>query len=308
MGISFDLLRTFKVVAYYGNVSKAAKKLCLTQPSVTKAIKKLEEQLNVTLFVREKKGVALTDIGKALYRYIVDSINTLDNVELVANQINENDIGKLRIGAGESITRNLLKKTIVEYKKLHPGITIELSNHSSDQLYNDLRYGRLDIIFLNSTIIINQNKYKHFKLADIEDCFFTSPKFYKYVHNITNIKSILSQSLIVQNDNYDTRIFLDSLCIKNNIQLKPTLEMDRHSLIVEFVKAGLGIGFATKQYIESYLKNGELIEINVDFNIEKRFINCIYRNEKDIKVKKFIELLKYNVNNTSNMLSEDEYE
>lgn len=297
MDVSFDLLRTFKIVAQYGSISKAAQKLCVTQPSITKSIKKLETQLNMTLFVREKKGMILTDNGKLLYRYILDSINTLDGVELLAKNVNLNDVGKLKIGAGDSVTRNLLKKTIVEYKKLHPGISIEISNSSSEDLYNDLRYGRVDLIFINSTVIINENKYKCFKLTDIEDCFFTIPEMYKKIKNVTNIKSILSQSLIVQNEKYDTRTFLNSICLKNNIQLKPTIELERHGLMIEFVKEGLGIGFATKQYIKSYLDSGELIELNVNFNIQKRHINCVYRNNKNAKVKNFIELLKYNIQN-----------
>lgn len=297
MEVSFDLLRTFKVVAQYGSISKASKKLCLTQPSVTKTIKKLESQLNMTLFVREKKGMVLTDNGKMLYRYIIDSINTLDNVELLAKNVNLSDVGKLKIGAGDSVTRNLLKKTIVEFKKLNPGITIEISNSSSIDLYNDLRYGRIDIIFINSTVIINENKYKSFKLIDIEDCFFTIPEIYEKVKNVTNIKSILSQSLIVQNEKYDTRTFLNAICLRNNIQLKPIIELDRHGLMIEFVKEGLGIGFATKQYIKPYLDSGELIELNVNFDIQKRHINCVYRNNKNIKVKKFLDLLKYNFKN-----------
>jgi len=295
MDISLDLLKIFKTVAYYGNISKAAKKLCVTQPSVTKSIKKLENQLNINLFVREKKGMILTDDGKRLYRYIIDSINTLDNVELVAKNINESDVGILRIGAGESVTKHILKNTIIEYKKLHPGITIELINLSSEQLYNDIRYGRIDLAFINSTVIINENKYKTFKLIDIEDCFFTIPSFAKKIKNISNLKNILSESLIIQNEKYDTRTFLNAICIKNNIQLKPTIELDRHGLIVEFVKEGLGIGFATKQYIQQYLESGELVEINVNFNIEKRFIKCVYRNDKNKKVNNFITLLKHNI-------------
>lgn len=297
MDISFDLLKVFKEVAFYESVSKAAKKLCVTQPSVTKSIKKLENQLNITLFVREKKGLVLTDDGKRLYRYIVDSINILNGVENFTKNINENNIGTIKIGAGESVTRNILKKTIIEYKKLYPGITIELVNSSSDQLYNDLRYGRLDIVFINSTVVINENKYKFFKLIDIEDCFFTIPSYYKKIENVTNLKSILSQSLIVQNEKYDTRVFLNSICLKNNIQLKPTIELDRHSLIVEFVLEGLGIGFATKQYILNYFKSGELVELPVNFNIEKRYINCVYKNEKNIKLNNFLKLLKYNMRN-----------
>lgn len=295
MDISFDLLRIFKVVAQSGSISKASKKLCVTQPSITKSIKKLETLLNTILFVRDKKGITLTDNGKMLYRYILDSINTLDGVELIAKNININDIGKLKIGAGDSVTKNILKKTIVEYKKLHPGITIEISNLSSEELYNDLRYGRVDLIFINSTVIINENKYKSFKLLDIEDCFFTIPSIYEKTKNITNIKSILSQSLIVQNEKYDTRTFLNAICLKNNIQLKPTIELDRHGLMVEFVKEGLGIGFATKQYIQPYLDSGELKELNIDFKIQKRYIKCVYRNVKNDKVKKFIDLLNYNI-------------
>ena len=169
MNISYDLLKIFKVVAYYESISKAAKILCVTQPSVTKSIKKLESELNMNLFIREKKGIVLSDDGKRLYKYIVDSINTLSNIENYAKNINENDVGVIKIGAGESITKNILKKTIIEFKKLYPGITIELINSSSEQLYNDLRYGSLDLVFINSTVIINKNKYKSFKLIDIEE-------------------------------------------------------------------------------------------------------------------------------------------
>lgn len=300
MDISLDLLKIFKTVAFYENISKAAKKLCVTQPSVTKSVKKLENQLNITLFVREKKGMVLTDDGKRLYRYIIDSINTLDNIEYVAKNINESDVGILRIGAGESVTKHILKHTIIEYKKLHPGITIELINLSSEQLYNDIRYGRIDLAFINSTVIINENKYQSFKLIDIEDCFFTTPDFAKKIKNVTNLKSILSESLIIQNEKYDTRTFLNAICIKNNIQLKPTIELDRHGLIVEFVKEGLGIGFATKQYIQDYLDKGELVEINVNFNIEKRFIKCVYRNDQNKKVNNFLTLLKRNIKSFKN--------
>lgn len=81
-------------------------------------------------------------------------------------------------------------------------------------LYDDLRYGRVDIIFINSTIIVNENKYNSFKLLDIEDCFFTNPESYQKLKKVTNLKQILSENLIVQNERYDTRPCLESICIK----------------------------------------------------------------------------------------------
>ena len=58
---------------------------------------------------------------------------------------------------------------------------------------------------------------------------------------------------------------------------------------------GLGIGFATKEYIKPYLDSKELIEIKIDFNIEKRHINAVYRNENNTKLNNFIKILKNNI-------------
>ena len=297
MDFSLDLLKIFKTVAHYNSVSKAANELCVTQPSVTKSIKKLESILNITLFVREKKGMVLTDAGEALYKYISDSINILNGVELVAKGLSENDVGKIRIGAGESVTKSLLLKTIIEYKKLHPGVTIEVVNSGNEQMYNDLRYGKLDIVFINSTVPVNANKYEVFKLTDIEDCFFTTQEMAEKLKNVTNIKSILSQSMVVQNENHDTRTFLSKICLKNNIHLKANIVVDRHSLIIEFVKAGLGIGFATKEYIQNYLDSHELVILDTNIDIEKRYINCVYRSKKSVKLNRFVDLLKHNIKN-----------
>ena len=109
------------------------------------------------------------------------------------------------------------------------------------------------------------------------------------------LNQFFQKNLIVQNERYDTRTFLESICIKNNIQLKQTIELDRHNLIVEFVKEGLGIGFATKQYIQKHLESKELYELKVDFNIQKRFIKGVHRNNNNQKVKSFIKLLLENV-------------
>ena len=73
--------------------------------------------------------------------------------------------------------------------------------------------------------------------------------------------------------------------------------MDRHSLIIEFVKAGLGIGFATKEYIQNYLDSHELVILDTNIDIEKRYINCVYRSKKSVKLNRFVDLLKHNIKN-----------
>ena len=69
MDINYESYKIFYHVALNQSISKAADKLLISQPAVSYQIKVLEEQLGITLFVRTKKGVTLTDEGKILYLY-----------------------------------------------------------------------------------------------------------------------------------------------------------------------------------------------------------------------------------------------
>ena len=70
MNVNFELYRIFYVVANAGNITKASKELCISQPAVTQSIRTLEEQLGGKLFIRTPKGVVLTNEGEILYNYI----------------------------------------------------------------------------------------------------------------------------------------------------------------------------------------------------------------------------------------------
>ena len=73
INVDIELYRIFYTVASCGNITKAAEKLYISQPAVTMSIKKLEKELEIKLFVRNKRGVTLTPEGKVLYGYIENS-------------------------------------------------------------------------------------------------------------------------------------------------------------------------------------------------------------------------------------------
>lgn len=292
MNVSLDLLRVFKIVAYYNSISKASDVLCVTQPSVSKSIKKLESELGVNLFIRERKGMRLTEDGKRVYRHIIDSINILDKTELIAKEISELESGNLRIGASLSATKHLLVDAVADFKKLYPHINIKILNSPTDKLYNDLRYEKLDIIFINSTFNVSERYIKE-PVCEIEDCFFVSKKYYDKVKGIKDIESFVLENMIIQNEGFDTRTFFVNKCLKNNSKFIPILEIDRNAILVDFVLKDLGVGFATKQFIQEYLDTDKIVELKTNFNIEKRKVNAVYRNNKNKKVAKLLELVKY---------------
>lgn len=301
MDISLDLLRTFKLVAYYNSVSKAAEKLCVTQSSVSKAIKKLEDDLKLTLFIREKKGMKLTESGKILYHHIYDSISTLEKTYDVLQGINELDNGSLHIGASLSAIKHLLIDAVTDFKKLYPHVEIIINNTSSAELYTRLKNEKLDLIFINSTVKVNQ-MYATKEILEIEDCFFVSKEYYEKIKNVDNLEEYILKNVIVQNIGYDTRKFFVEKCLKRNISFKPILQVDRNSTLVNFVLKGLGVGFATKVFIQDYIDSGEVVVLDTNFKLDKRKLIAVYKNAKNKKIEKFLELVDYYKNKSTDQV------
>ena len=81
MNIDLELYRLFYVVAKNGNMTKASEELHISQPAISQSIKKLENQLDGTLFLRSRKGMELTSEGKMFFDYIKGALNLIENAE-----------------------------------------------------------------------------------------------------------------------------------------------------------------------------------------------------------------------------------
>ena len=138
MYISYDYYRIFYYVAKYGNLSQAAKQLLNNQPNMTRAIKNLEGELGCPLFLRTNRGMKLTPEGERLYAH----------VRIAFEQITESrtlQTGTVSVAASEVALRCLLLPVLKEFRLLHPGIHIRISNHSTPQAIAALKEGTADI-------------------------------------------------------------------------------------------------------------------------------------------------------------------
>ena len=97
--------KIFYEVARTGNISKAAKELYISQPAISKAIGKLEESLNTTLFFRSSRGVQLTEEGEILYEYVRSAFDSLTRGEEELKRVHEFHIGHLRIGVSNTLCK-----------------------------------------------------------------------------------------------------------------------------------------------------------------------------------------------------------
>lgn len=295
MNVNLDLYRIFYIVAKNESISVAADVLFISQPAITFQIKKLEEQLGISLFTRTKRGVILTDEGKVLFDYVNNAIENIINGENALSNLKNLDSGIIRIGASTTVCRHVVMPYLEKFHELYPKIDIQIVNNLTANLLKELRNGNLDILFLNMPM--NENKDLNIiPINDVQDIFVGNKKYYDLTKGKVNLKELNEYPLIFQKLPSNTRAYLNNYLKSNNVDLKPQLEVVSYNLIMDLVKAGFGIGYATKEFIKNELENKTLYEIEVIPKVPKRFIGIVTMDKKtpNYSVKKLIEMMTEN--------------
>ena len=287
-----ELYKIFYIVAKNGSISAAANILFISQPAITFQIKKLEEQLGVSLFTRTKHGVILTEEGKTLFNYVKTGMENIINGENAIRNLKNLDSGTIRIGVSTTICRYILMPHLEKFHEKYPKIDIQINNNLSNNLLKELRNGNLDILIMFSPE--NDNKDLIIKpITDVQDIFVGNKKYYDLTKGKLNIKNLESYPLILPSSSSNSRIHLNNFFKENKCDINPKLEVVSYNLIIDLIKAGFGIGYATKEFILDELNNKSLYEIKIDNNIPKRtiVIATIDKKEPNYSSKKLIEMI-----------------
>lgn len=261
MNINFELYRIFYVVANNSNITKASIELNISQPAVSKSIKKLEEELGGDLFIRTKRGVILTEEGIEFYKYIKEAMDYIYNAENKFKDLINLDIGNIRIGISSTLTREFLLPYLKIFHERYPNISVEISTNISIELIERLKNGLLDIVIYNLSNHLDK-ELNIIKCMEVHDCFIYSPIL--KINNNIKLEDLNKYPLILQPKSNNTRKLLDDYMLTKNITLKPSMELASYNLVVDFTKIGFGIGYATKEYIKKELDEGSLIELNIN--------------------------------------------
>lgn len=272
MNIDFELYRIFYVVAKNRNITKASKELNISQPAISKSIKNLEEQLGGQLFFRTKRGVILTDEGKEFYKYISQAIEYIYNAENKFSDLVNLETGCIKIGISTTLTKEFLLPYLEKFHYLYPKIDIQIVTSYTDDLMTKLKNGLIDILILNLNNKNYGNDIEIIKCRKIQDCFVVGEKFKSLASQELSFNELNNYPLLLQAKGSSTREFLDDMAKTNNITLKPNIELASYSLVSEFVKIGFGIGYVTRDYVKSAIKNKELFELNLKEKIPNRYI------------------------------------
>ena len=281
-------LNIFINVAKTLNITKTSKELYLAQPSVSLAIKELENEYNIKLFKRIKQRLILTEEGKVLLRYakqIVSDINLFDDK---ANNLAKKP--KLNLACSLSIGENYLAN-LIKYYKDKEDFSFHFNILISSKIINGILNGDYDLGIVESEV--NDKSLIKIKLMEDKLKVIASRDFSL---NELDIYELAKYNLILREELSGTRIYTNNIFNQHNLNIIPYAEASSNESALDFVKNGLGIGILPSSCCNKYILNKSIKEIKLkDINLTRN-IYLIYLNNKILSENE-IKLINYFKNN-----------
>jgi DNA-binding transcriptional LysR family regulator len=150
------VLKYFLMVAREKNITKAAEQLYITQPTLSRQLSQLEDELGVKLFQRGQHGIALTEDGMLLRRRALEIIALSDKVERELSHGEDVLSGEIAIGSGETKSIQTLAGMMAEFRKEHLDVTFDIYTATADDIKERLERGLVDIGVLVEPVDISQ--------------------------------------------------------------------------------------------------------------------------------------------------------
>ncbi len=185
---NLDYYKYFYYAAKYGSISKAAKKLNITQPAATKVLHNLEKQLDCPLFLRTGRGVVLTMEGEILYDELIPAFEHLQEAEKRIAQSHSLEHGILRIGVDSLVSQTLIQDSVARYNQLYPGIYTSISKLYLPTILTDLANEVIDcavILTIRAPFkgyemyqsLIQDSSFKQYLLYTLTDDFVVGSRY-----------------------------------------------------------------------------------------------------------------------------------
>lgn len=241
-------LRYFVAVAEEENVSRAALKLHVSQPALSRQIRDLEDELGFLLLERSAKSVRLTEAGRMFLTEARAVLQRADDAVRAARAIADGGSSELHVGYAPSLTTQILPPTLRAFQAELPKVRVRLHDLSTEEMLAGLREGKLQIAFVvrSTPTILRGLRFQELLRAPI--CLAVTPKHPLAGRRLVTLKEVADEPFIT----YSRKDYPDAhehlAAIFAAIKSKPRIveEHDSVSSLIAAVEAGNGVALAAQ--------------------------------------------------------------
>lgn len=254
-----EKFKIFCAVAETRSFSKASKIVHITQPAVSLQIQAIEELFETKLFDRTGNSLRLTPAGDILYKHAREILRTYASLEKDIGKITGTIKGGVAIGASTTLGNHVLPDIIIDFKKKHPKIKINLHIGNTRRIEDLLVSGFIDFGF-----VAGEPSKSNLKIEKImsDELVFIIPPFHSWSKkNVISIFEAMKEPFILREEGSGTRQKVEEYFESHGIgidKLHTVLVLGSNEAIKEAVKAGIGISVVSRLAVQREIDEGKL--------------------------------------------------
>ncbi|HUB78856.1 MAG TPA: LysR family transcriptional regulator [Bryobacteraceae bacterium] len=283
-------LHVFLTVATEKSFSRAAEKLLRTQPAVSLALQRLEQELGEKLIDRSGKDLILTDAGRTVLEYARRFESLQQELDNSLAELRDNSAGRLIIGANESTILYLLPR-IEEYREMYPKVKVQVRRSFSSKIPNELLDGNLELGVISYDPADERLKSKVIYTDSL--ALVVSPQ-HRLAHRKTvSISELGTETFVAHNVLSPYREVVIREFQSHRVPLRMDVEMPTVETIRKMVQNNAGVAFLPRMCVEQEIDQGVLCEVRVkEIHVERK-IRLVYPTRRALSHagRAFLELL-----------------
>ncbi|MDW4324379.1 LysR family transcriptional regulator [Staphylococcus saprophyticus] len=276
-------MKYFVEVVKNGGMTRASKHLYIAQSTISKNIKSIEDEFNVTLFDRRKKHIILTDIGQIFYDKCVEALAILDDLSLEMDDVTNIERGHIRLGISAIMDVRLFTESLNQFHSMYPNVTYEVVEGGGKAVEFYLNNDEIDVGI--TTLPVDDDIYHAVPLYK-EKLMLVVDKNSKYAkQSAVYLGDLKNERFIMFHDDYYIKDQIIESCRKVGFHPKVVAKMAQITFIENMILDGIGVSILPESIVSILNKDITGIEItggDVNWNLgiiwkKESYINYVTR-------------------------------
>lgn len=276
-------MKYFVEVVKNGGMTRASKHLYIAQSTISKNIKSIEDEFNVTLFDRRKKHIILTDIGQIFYDKCVEALAILDDLSLEMDDVTNIERGHIRLGVSAIMDVRLFTESLNQFHSMYPNVTYEVVEGGGKAVEFYLNNDEIDVGI--TTLPVDDDIYHAVPLYK-EKLILVVDKNSKYAkQSAVYLGDLKNERFIMFHDDYYIKDQIIESCRKVGFHPKVVAKMAQITFIENMILDGIGVSILPESIVSILNKDITGIEItgaDVNWNLgiiwkKESYINYVTR-------------------------------
>lgn len=272
-------LQAFALVASERSFSAAARKLHRTQPAVSQAIRRLEDELGDRLFDRSSRNGVLTEAGTLLLQHAERLLRLAADAELAIRELQHVRKGRVLIGANEAAVHSLLPY-IQQFTAAHPGVSVDVRRTPSRKVAAELMDHSIDFGVL--TFLPRESSLQSISLGGDELVMLANPSHPLARRKRVSLEEVGRQVVIAHNDPSPARDRVLRIYERRHAPINIQISLPSLDGIKRAVEMGAGVAVLPRRCALTEIERGDLVAVKVPELSARRVVRFVFRKTGEL--------------------------